>query len=191
MIRAYIRFMAFSAVLMSAMPAFAENVEHAAEGGKKILPALDVALYPGVLFWSAVTFLTLLVIMQKVAVPAVQKTLGNRQEMLERDLGQARKMGEHAQDTVKTYEAGLHKARMNANETVGNIVAAAEKEAAEQLAEQAKDIKHRVDVAHDNIITAKEDAIKDAMPLITELVQDVHAQVLQSGLTPQATSARK
>lgn len=182
--RISVQFIALTGFLMSAMPAIASD------GGKKMLPALDVALYPGVLFWMTVTFLALLIVMQFVGVPGVQKTIGKRQETLDRDLESARLMGEKAQATVDAYEEGLHKARMGANETVATIVAEAEAEAAEQIEKQSHDIKHRMEVSHDNIMKAKEDALKAAQPFIGELVEEVYGQVLQSGLG-QATAAGK
>lgn len=129
--------------------------------------------------------------MQFVGVPGVQKTIGNRQEALDRDLESARQMGEKAQATVTAYEDSLHQARMKANDTVHNIVTEAESEAAAQLESQSIEIKSRLAETHNKIVAAKEAAIKDATPFVSELVEEVYGKVLQSGLAPQANGAGK
>jgi len=178
----------FIGSIMCALPAYAG--EHASEGGKKMLPAFDVALFPGVLFWMIVTFVVLMIVMQFFALPNVQKTIDNRQETLDQDLEQARKMGERAQETVKAYEDQLHKARMNANKTVGDIVAKAEEEAAAQLEAQSKEIRKKLSVTHDKIVKAKEEAVKDAMPFVSDIVDEVYNKVMQSGFDNQVKGAK-
>lgn len=187
--RAYIQLIVLSGFLMSPLSAYA--AEHGADTGKKMLPALDVVLFPGVLFWMAVSFLSLLLVTHFFGIPGIKKTLGNRQDTLGRDLEEARKMGDKAQATVKAYEEGLHNARMSAHKTVSGIVAEAESEAAAQLESQAKEIKSRMNIAHDKIVKAKENAINEAKPFVSELVDEVYGQVLQSGLKQQVSGAGK
>lgn len=178
---------AFLIPLTYALPALAE--EHG--GGKKSLPQLDVTSYPNVLFWMITSFVLFFLIMKFVGVPGVQETIAKRRNILESDLGAARKASEEAKAVVKAYEDGLHDARRKAQETVGGIVLAAAHEASEQRDRQDVEMKHRLVVAQENMATAKHAAMKDTQQYVNDLVDDIVTKIMQTGIETQASGARK
>jgi len=186
MTRLSLRLATIPLTLMYALPAFAQ--EH---GEKKMLPQLDVSLYPNVLFWMIASFALFFLIMKTVGVPGVQETIAKRRNILEADLGSARKASEEAQTVVKAYEDGLLEARRKAQETVGDIVIAAAHEAADQRERQDQELKHRMVVAQENLATAKHAAMKDTQQFVNDLVGDIVTKILQTGIEPQASGVRK
>lgn len=178
--RVGIQFAAFVGTLMTALPAWAEEAAH--EGGKKTLPQLDVALYPGVLFWMIASFVLFFLIMKKVGVPGVQETIAKRRSVLDTDLDAARKASEEAQAVVKAYEDSLLEARRKAHETVGTIVAQAAQEAGDAREKQNQELHHRMVVAQENLAKAKQEALHESQKFVNALVEEVVGKVMQSGI---------
>lgn len=183
-----IQFAAVAAAFVVSLPALASE---SAEGGSKTLPQLDVAMFPGVLFWMIASFVVFFLLMQKIAVPGVQETLTKRRTILDADLTAARNASEEAQAVVKAHETSLLDARRKAHETVGEIVAQAAKEAAEEQAKQSQDLHHRMVVAQENLATAKQNAMRETQHFVNDLVQEIVAKAMQSGIEPKTSGARK
>ena len=179
-----IQIAACAGLVLSSSPVWAED------HGGKTLPQLDVALFPGVLFWMAAAFITFFVLMTFIGVPGVKKTIEKRQNILDTDLAAARKAGEQADEVVKAYEASLLDARHKAQETVGEIVAAAAAESAAHREKQEQELKHRMVVANANIAQAKEDALKDTQQFVNDLVQEIVSKVMRSGIETKTGQAR-
>ncbi|HAX91343.1 MAG TPA: hypothetical protein DCY07_03935 [Rhodospirillaceae bacterium] len=171
-------------LVLSSSPVWAED------HGGKTLPQLDVALFPGVLFWMAAAFITFFVLMTFIGVPGIKKTIDNRRSLLDADLAAAGKAGEQASLVVAAYEASLLDARHKAQETVSDIVAAAAEESAAHREKQDQELKHRMVVANENIAQAKEEALKDTQQFVNDLVQEIVGKVMRSGIETKTGQAR-
>ena len=122
--------------------------EGEASGG---LPQLDVSTYPSQLFWLAVTFVVLYVLMSKVALPKIADVLEERQERIESDLGKAEQLKTEAEAVRADYEKAVAEARASAHalskdasDAVAAKAAEAETEAAKKSAEQMKRAEARI-----------------------------------------------
>lgn len=186
--RVGIRFAAMAATLMVSLPAWAEEAAH--EGGSKSLPQLDITLYPSVMFWMVASFVLFFIVMKKVGVPGVQETIAKRRSILDADLESARRASEEADAVIKEHEEALHEARRKAHETVGNIVYAAACEAEEEQEKQGQELHHRMTVAHENLAKAKQDAMRETQHFVNDLVNEVVARVMQSGIEAKTSGAR-
>ena len=109
-----------------------------AEGG---LPQMNVDTYPSQLFWLFVTFVFLLVVMSRVAMPNIRGALEGRRSQIEGDLGSAEELHRQAADSLKAYEASLAAARGRAlalaDENRKKVLAEVEAEKAEAEAKSA------------------------------------------------------
>jgi F-type H+-transporting ATPase subunit b len=141
-------------VLSLPLPVLAEEA--------KTLPQLDANLYPGQLFWLAICFPLLYVLMHFFVVPRMQRAQANRQNVLKADLDAAEKASEQARAMQTSYEKALAEARAKAHATVNEIAIAAEKEATAQMETQQKDLNKRVAEAESKIDAQREAALKDA-----------------------------
>lgn len=118
-------------------------VEQAAEahasGG---LPQLDVSTWPGQLFWLAVTFSLLFLMMWRVVLPRIRNAIEERRDRIADDLDTAAQLKQKADDSAAEYERVLHDARAKAHalalSTRDSVDAAMKAEAAEADAEIAK-----------------------------------------------------
>lgn len=186
--RVGIQFAALAVPFVYALPAWASESH---EGGAKTLPQLDVALYPNVLFWLIASFIVFFFLMKKIAMPAMQETIAKRRGILSSDLSAAHQASEEAQSVIKAHEASLFEARRKAHETVGGIVAQAAQEAAAEQERQGQELHHRMIVAQENLATAKQSAMKETQHFVNDLVQEIVAKVMQSGIEPKTSGARK
>lgn len=181
--RVGILFAALAVFLTISLPVLAQ--EHAAageHGGGGVLPQLDVALYPGMVFWFVLTFVLFFLVMQIAGIPGIQKTQEKRASILGADLEAARAASEEAHKVVVEYEAALAKARQKAQTTVNAILIEAEKEAEAQGDKLRAELNHRTKVAEGNILAARQKAMEETPKYINDLVMELFGKVTRVGI---------
>jgi F-type H+-transporting ATPase subunit b len=85
-----------------------------AEGGAKKsagLPQMDVATFPSQLFWLAITFGFLFVVLWRIVMPRLNHAIGARSAKISGDLAEAEKAKAEAANALLAYEAALAEAR--------------------------------------------------------------------------------
>ena len=92
------------------------------------MPQLDPATFAPQLFWLAVCFGVLYLIVSRVALPRVGEILQARRERIEADLSRAEALREEAEAALAAHERAMAEARAEAR---GLLAAAAAKAAAE------------------------------------------------------------
>lgn len=137
------------------------------------LPQLNVSSYPSQVFWLAVAFTVLYVLMSKVALPRVAAVLETRRTQKDGDLDQASRMNDEA-ETIKTaYEKSLAKAQQSAAEVrVKSEKAIAEKIAATE-ARFVESSRNRLVEAEGNIAKAKADALRSLADISAEVAAEM------------------
>lgn len=156
---------------------------------KSSLPQLNVALYPGLLFWLLSIFALFFLYVRFVGAPGVQKTQAKRASILGADLAAARAASDEAQKVVEEYEAALSRARHHAHETVSTILIEASKEEDERSDKLQKELTHRTHVAEENIAAARQKAMEEAPKYINDLVQDLFTRVTQVDMGAKTAKA--
>lgn len=160
--------------------AVAEHATETPAGGHEsggALPQLDVALYPGIVFWFVLSFFSFFLVMQMKGVPGIQKTQEKRASILGADLEAARRASEEAQKVVSDYETALAKARQEAQATVNAILIEAEKEAGVHSEKLHAELEHRTKVAEENILAARQKAMEETPKFINDLVVELFGKV--------------
>ena len=113
----------------------AEAAEKAAPTGG--LPQLNPEYFTPQLFWLALTFIALLFIMQKIALPRVGEVIEERRDRIRRDIDTAIRLKSDTDKALADYEKALADARTNASGIA--------KETREALAAETDAERHRVD----------------------------------------------
>jgi F-type H+-transporting ATPase subunit b len=78
------------------------------------LPQMDVGTFPSQWFWLAVTFGLLMVILRRVALPAIAGGIEGRKAKIGGDLRDAETARKKAQEALTAYESALAQARAKA-----------------------------------------------------------------------------
>ncbi len=147
----------------------------AEEGIKAGMPQLDFQFYLGEIFWLAVTFALLYVLMSRFALPGVERTQKKRQALIAADLASANTANEAAKKIIEEYEAGLASARAQATTNEG--IAAAAKESMLRQAEQQKVLAKKVQDAEQRIAKSRDAAMQEVQKISVEIANSVIEKV--------------
>ena len=118
------------------------------------MPQLEASTFISQLFWLAITFASLYLVMWKVVIPRVADVLRDRQERLDDDLEKAEALRNEAASVLEAYEKTVADGRAQAQAILReaadqNDKAAAIRQAAlgEQLAQQTAAAEARIEGA--------------------------------------------
>lgn len=153
----------------------------AAEGGAS-LPQLDTTTFSSQLFWLAISFSVLFILMWKVALPRVGDVIESRDQKIRADLERAEQLRDEIAKTEEEIETVLSKARTEAQDILRK---AAEKIAEDHAKKQQKieaDLEQKTAEAEERI--AKERT--EALASIKQVAEEVAAASVEklSGAKP-------
>jgi F-type H+-transporting ATPase subunit b len=133
------------------------------------MPQLDVTTFVPQLFWLAVTFVALLLLMSRLALPRVGKALDARRQRLDLDLARAAEFRAEAEAVVAAYQKTLAAARAEAQAAMKETAERLAAEAAERQRQLALSLAQDIAAAERRIGAAKERALEDIRGLATEI----------------------
>jgi F-type H+-transporting ATPase subunit b len=154
-----------------AEPTHTTSTGHPAEGGHGGFPPFQSENFASQLFWLAIAFVLLYVLMAKLALPRVSSIIDARQKHIADHLGEASRLKAESDAAVAAYEKALADARVRAqaiaNETREQQTAQAnarrnalEGELSTRLADAEKTIVAAKQAAMSNVRTIAEDATR-------------------------------
>lgn len=153
------------------------------------MPQLDIGTFPMQLFWLAITFITLYVMMAKVALPRVGAVLEARSRRIDGDLAAATEARTQAEAAIQTYERGLAEARAEAQavlrQTAEDLASAAqqrEQEVSARLAQEAAQAEQR-------IAAAKQVALGHVREIAVEAARAAAGRLIGQDLTEAEAGA--
>jgi F-type H+-transporting ATPase subunit b len=155
-----------------------------AEGGHKApFPPFQKETFASQLVSLLIAFVALYLIVSRIALPKVGKTIDDRQAKIEGDLAEAQKLKDESDGALKAYEADLAAARSRAqaigNETREKLNAAADAERKSlegklsvKLADAEKTIAATREAAMSNVRGIAADAATAIVQRLTGVVPD-------------------
>jgi F-type H+-transporting ATPase subunit b len=163
-------------------------------GHKELFPPFNSQTFASQLFWLALTFVFLYVMMSKVALPRISAIIDNRQQRIDDDLAEAQTLKNESEAAVVAYEKALADARSRgqaiANEMRDKQAAATE---ASRKALEAE-LNAKLAVAEKTIATTKTAAMANvgtiaenaATAIVERLIGAVPAQQMVSAAVADA-----
>jgi F-type H+-transporting ATPase subunit b len=137
------------------------------------MPQLDVATFAPQLFWLAVSFVVLYLLMAKLGLPQVSAAINARRARIDDDLARAAQLKSAAGAVIAAYEQSLAAARAHAqaemNETSNRLAA----EAAERLRQLSQSLAQQTKAAEREIAAAKERALVEMHGIAIEVARSV------------------
>src|SRR5262245_43416790 len=88
---------------------------HAEPGHKKAFPPLDPSSFVPQLFWLALAFGLLYVLLKRMALPRVGEVIEERRERIDRDIAKAESLKVETEQALANYERALGEARAKAS----------------------------------------------------------------------------
>jgi F-type H+-transporting ATPase subunit b len=150
------------------------------------MPQLDPSGFLPQLFWLAVSFLVLYVLMKRLAVPQVGRAIEARRQQLDGDLGRASQLKAEAETVLAAYQATLSSARSEAQARLRDTAERMAAEAAMRQRELAAALATQIVDAERRIAAAKDEALTE----IRGIAVDVGGSVVEK-LTGSAPDAGK
>jgi F-type H+-transporting ATPase subunit b len=137
------------------------------------MPQLEFATFASQIFWLAVTFGLLYIIMAKSALPVIREVLQNRQTRIAEDLKKAEKLKIEAEEAEADFTSVISSARSKASV----LLATARKSAAveadkrntkldETFVRQTKESEHRIEII-------KKEVTEKMAPVIIDISQEM------------------
>jgi len=125
------------------------------------MPQLEFGDFAPQLIWLAITFVLLLILMSKVAMPRVASAIEQRAARIKGDLDRAERVKIEADAALTAYQKTVADARAKAQSELRQSQAASAAEMAKREAAFAQQLAQRTEVAEDGIAEAKKRALAD------------------------------
>lgn len=138
------------------------------------MPQFNPEFYPSQLFWLALSFILLYLLMSRVALPRIGQVIEERRDRIQRDIDAAEKAKLETEKALAGYEKALADARVRA----GGLA----KETREKLGAEVDAEKARVETEAQAKIAEAEQAIAatkgKAMASIGEIASDIAGSIV-------------
>ena len=125
------------------------------------MPQLDVATFPSQLFWLAVTFIILYILMSRVGLPQLTAAIDARRQRREDDLARAARLKTEAEAANAAFQRTMAEARAQAQAAIKETTDRLAAEAAERQRALAATLAKQIDEAERRIAETKTQALAD------------------------------
>lgn len=161
-----------------------EGTEHAGGHESSGLPQFDFAWWPGQILWFLIIFGVVLVFMKVFAAPKVGNTIDQRDEHINGQIADARRMKDEADKKAEAAAAEVAAARANAQKVASEARAKANAEAAARLAEEEAKLAAQSAEAEARISKARDAAMSNVASIASDT-----ANAIVEKLTGKAATA--
>ena len=153
------------------------------------MPQLDVSTFVPQLFWLAVTFGLLLLLMARVGLPRVGGLIEARRRRVDEDLARAAQLKTEAEAALAAYQEALAKARAEAQAAVKETTDRMATEAAERQRQLSESLARQTAEAEQQIAAAKQLALSEIPEIATEVARSVAERLIGSSADTASVAA--
>lgn len=135
-----------------------------------MMPQLDPAFFPTQIFWLAVSFILLYIIMARFALPQIAEVLDRRHTRIEGDLESARNAQAEAEQVEREYQQVLEKAHREAQKTIEEQKQKMAAHIAERQKKFSADIAKKTLIAEEKISKVRNEIMSELPVISAELI---------------------
>ncbi len=147
------------------------------------MPQFDFATWPGQIAWALLIFLGLFLVMRSRFLPRMRAAMEARQDRIEGDMAEARRLRDEAEAQAETARAETAEARGRAQRTASEAKVRAASAASKRNAELEAELSVRLSAAEDRIRGSRD----QAMTQVGGIASDTAAAITER-LTGSAAS---
>lgn len=173
-----------AASLPFALIALLQHEEHAAEGGNNMLLNVN----PGLIFWTVVTFVLLLLILKKVAWKPILSALDERENFIRESLDKSERAIAEADRLLKENKANLDRAEVESQKIITQGREFAEKLKTQILSDSKAEAQKIIDEATLEIKRKNEEAMEELKGQIASIAVDAAEKILRENLDKEKMS---
>ena len=150
------------------------------------MPQLDISTFPTQLFWLAVTFIVLYLLMKWLALPQVAAMIEARRNQLDADLARAEQLKDEAEAAMAAYQKTLADARAEAQARMRETTERLAAEAAERQRQLHEALSQQTVAAEREIAAAKQRALTEMHQIAIEVGRSITKRI--TGSAPNTTN---
>ena len=142
-----------------------------------------LSVHPGLVFWTVVTFLTVLLVLWLFAWKPMIQALDSRNDKVENDLKESQRLREEAEKLLKEYEEKIkssHKETVQLMEQSKKDAEAAREKILKKAEEESRELRERVER---EIEQTKESAIQEIKSSIVNTTIAILSKILKKNVT--------
>ena len=148
------------------------------------MPQLEVSTFVPQLFWLAVTFVVLYLLMAKIGLPRVGGLIEARRKRIDDDLARAAQLKTEAEVTLAAYQQALAAARAQSQAAVKETTDRLAADAAERQRQLGESLAQRIAEAEREIAAAKQRALAEMHEIAVEVARSVTEKVTGAAADP-------
>lgn len=152
-------------------------------GHAKAFPPLDPSTFAPQLFWLALTFGVLYVILSRVALPRVSEVIEERRDRIQRDLDAAERLKAETEKALNGYEQALADARSNASGIAKKEREALDAEVAKEQAKVEDAIALKLSDAEKRINDTKSKALESVNTIAADTASAIVAKLIDENVS--------
>ncbi len=145
-----------------------------------------ISVNPGLIFWTVITFVVLLIVLKKVAWKPILAALDQREAAIKESLEKAEKAREEAQKVLDENKSNIAKAEEESKKIIDQSRAYAEKLKDQLIRESKEQAKKIVDDAVDEIERKKDAAFNDLKNQVAEIAINAAEKILKETLNKES-----
>src|SRR5215469_1136003 len=153
------------------------------------MPQLEVSTFVPQLFWLAITFVVLYLLMKGIGLPRVGGAIDARRRRIDDDLARAAQLKTEAEAVLAAYQEMLAKARTEAQAAVKQTTDRIAAEAAKRQRELGESLARQTAEAERQIAAAKQKALSEMHEIAAEVARSVTEKVTGSAADPLSLAA--
>lgn len=147
------------------------------------MPQLELHDFAPQLIWLAISFITLYVIMARVALPRIATVIEERRDRIASDLDQAEQLKQKTDEAIAAYEEALAEARTRALGIAQETRQALSAEVEAEKAQAEKEIAERLSEAEQRIADAQADALSNVNDVAAAAAETIVKELIGGKLT--------
>jgi len=153
------------------------------------MPQLEVSTFVPQLFWLAITFVILYLLMAAIGLPRVGGAIDARRRRIDDDLARAAQLKSEAEAALAAHQETLAKARAEAQAAVKETTDRMAAEAADRQRQLSDSLARQIADAERQIAAAKERALSEMPAVVAEVARSVTEKVTGSAPDPAGLAA--
>ncbi len=141
---------------------------------------------PGLIFWTVITFVVLMIVLKKVAWKPILAALDQREAAIKESLEKAEKAREEAQKVLDKNQANIAQAEEESKKIIDQSRAYAEKLKDQMMRDSKEQAKKIVDDAASEIERKKEAAFNELKNQVAEIAINAAEKILRESLDKES-----
>lgn len=150
---------------------------HGADHAGAAFPAFDASTFPSQIFWLAISFVILYVVLSRVILPKLGGVIEQRKGRIAADLDEAARMKSEADEALVEMDKQLAKARADARAKAEQTRAGIDARIAEASAAKASELDVKLSEAETRIDAMKSEAMANVAAIATTTTSAILAQL--------------